>query len=201
MTIINSFEFSRKETNMYAWIDDIFTEEELINLIIYGNNLDLHDGKVGSTEEGRLDEEYRDSKIKFIYLDENASWIFAKLNNAIEYANDQFFQFDLIGYDYFQYTQYHKDQYYKAHMDMHFGMTDNITYNAFSRKLSLSLLLNDDFDGGDLVIFQDNQNPIKLEKKKGRCYFFPSFLLHQVTPVISGVRNSLVVWVMGPRWR
>jgi PKHD-type hydroxylase len=201
MTIINNFEFSRKEVNMYAWIDNIFTDDELTDLIIYGNKLNFDNGKVGSKEDGRVDEQYRDSKVKFIYLDQNASWIFNKLNNAIDYANNTFFQFDLIGYDYFQYTQYNKDQYYKAHVDMHFGMTDNVTYNAFSRKLSLSLLLNDNFEGGDLVLYQDTENPFTLEKKKGRCYFFPSFLMHQVTTVTSGVRNSLVVWVMGPRWK
>ena len=38
------------------------------------------------------------------------------------------------------------------------------------------------------------------ELKKGAMILFPSFLLHKVSPVTKGTRNSLVGWVRGPNF-
>ena len=37
--------------------------------------------------------------------------------------------------------------------------------------------------------------------EKGTVLIFPSFYKHQVQPVTSGTRHSLVTWVEGPHWR
>ena len=76
--------------------------------------------------------------------------------------------------------------------------------NLNTRKLSIGMLLNEpgvDFDGGDFMINTSREkNSYKLEMKKGRLVFFPSFMLHTVTPVTRGIRKSLVVWVTGPKF-
>jgi len=54
-------------------------------------------------------------------------------------------------------------------------------------------LLNDDFTGGEFVMFEDRV----YELSKGDIIIFPSLFLypHRVNPVISGSRYSVVSWV------
>jgi PKHD-type hydroxylase len=77
--------------------------------------------------------------------------------------------------------------------------------DAEPRKLSLTLLLNDDnddFEGGEFQINNGKQEtPITVDMFKGRAVLFPSFMIHRVKPVTKGVRKSLVVWVLGPKFR
>ena len=53
-------------------------------------------------------------------------------------------------------------------------------------------LLNDNFDGGEFVMFDDDV----INLKKGSIIVFPSVFLypHKVNPVINGIRYSFVTW-------
>jgi len=44
-------------------------------------------------------------------------------------------------------------------------------------------------------------NPVNVRKQRGLIAAFPSFVLHQVTPVTQGNRQSLVAWVSGNAFR
>ena len=59
--------------------------------------------------------------------------------------------------------------------------------------LSIIGILNDDYEGGELIMFEDK----KIDTKKGDLLIFPSNFLypHKVTPVTKGVRYSYVSWV------
>jgi len=37
--------------------------------------------------------------------------------------------------------------------------------------------------------------------RKGSIIAFPSYILHQVTPVTKGVRKSAVLWLSGPAFK
>ena len=87
--------------------------------------------------------------------------------------------------------------------------SDNGTYDwhcdrgaIVSRKLSLVHQLTDPsrFEGGNLEILQINK-PITLKKQRGLITVFPSYTTHRVTPVTSGERSSLVVWISGPPFK
>lgn len=78
--------------------------------------------------------------------------------------------------DHIQLSTYHPGDFYGWHKD--------------ARLLSCSLLLTDGFTGGRLE-FRDWGGTLK--KKAGRAVFFPN-VEHRVRPVLSGVRDSLVVW-------
>ena len=74
---------------------------------------------------------------------------------------------------------------------------DHIIINeAGTRKgipvLSIIGSLNDDYEGGEFIMFQDEE--IKL--KQGDLMIFPSIFLypHRVEPVTKGVRNTFVSW-------
>jgi PKHD-type hydroxylase len=42
---------------------------------------------------------------------------------------------------------------------------------------------------------------LNVPKEKGLICFFPSFVLHRVTPLSSGLRRSLVTWLCGANLR
>ena len=70
--------------------------------------------------------------------------------------------------------------------------------NGLLRKLSISILLNDDFEGG---LFEFKNFEKQPELKQGSIIVFPSFIEHRVSPVTSGTRYSAVTWVNGPAYR
>ena len=54
-------------------------------------------------------------------------------------------------------------------------------------------LLNDDYEGGNLVMFGDK----KINTKKGDLIVFPSLFLfpHEVKPITKGIRYSYITWL------
>jgi len=100
-----------------------------------------------------------------------------------------------------QISKYSLTDHYNYHLDS-LG-THATTYNEPSnkhygktRKISMSLTLNSEFEGGELV-FVNNRD---IGARKGTPIFFPSFLPHKVRPVTKGTRYSLVIWFLGKPW-
>jgi len=56
---------------------------------------------------------------------------------------------------------------------------------------SMTCFLNDDYDGGELVI--ENERSIKLSK--GKAVIYPGNLLHKVNEVTCGRRDVFVCWI------
>jgi PKHD-type hydroxylase len=69
-----------------------------------------------------------------------------------------------------------------------------------TRKLSVTLLLNDNFDGGQFEFF-DLEKEHQPKMTAGTLIVFPSFMVHRVTEITKGVRNSLVCWCVGPKFK
>ena len=71
------------------------------------------------------------------------------------------------------------------------------------RKLSFVYQLtdSDEYEGGNLVFYDDNGNKSIAPRIRGSIILFDSRTRHEVTEVTKGVRKSLVGWVNGPRWR
>ena len=59
--------------------------------------------------------------------------------------------------------------------------------------LSCLGVLNNDYEGGEFVMFDD----YKIDIKKGELLIFPSSFLypHKVNPVTKGIRYSDISWV------
>ena len=74
--------------------------------------------------------------------------------------------------------------FYKPHVD---------SFKDHPRAVSCSFVLNDDYEGGEFAFF-DRGLTYKIEK--GSCIMFPSNFMypHEVTPVTSGTRYSIVTW-------
>lgn len=81
-----------------------------------------------------------------------------------------------------------------GHFDWHVD-TPNYSSNDYVRRMSMSLLLDDTYEGGQLC-FEDR---VFDKPKAGTCIIFPSTYRHKVGMVTRGVRHSLVSWAYGPR--
>ena len=112
------------------------------------------------------------------------------LTHAIKYAG---WDFEISTAEPYQVAKSEVGEFHNWHQD---GVGP-IKGDSLTRKLSLSLILNDDFEGGELEVFP--HGPMNFSK--GTMVFFPSFQTHQVHPVTKGTRYSLVVWFVGNSWR
>ncbi len=71
-----------------------------------------------------------------------------------------------------------------------------------TRKMTVVVPLNEpgEYEGGDLEFLQNGAS-VRVVQQAGVPVVFPSWLIHQVTPVTKGTRYSLVAWIRGPNWR
>ena len=149
-------------------------------------------GKAG----GIVKRETRNVDIQFSDL----GWINCMLLGYVNQANSINFEYDLSKHDRekMQISKYEPGKYYGLHTD--FSPTRTVA--AHLRKLSLSLQLSapEEYTGGDLIINVPGKGEkFTSPKSKGTVIVFDSRLEHEVTPVESGVRYSLVKWVQGDR--
>ena len=129
-----------------------------------------------------------------------------------------------------QYTEYQKGEFYDWHIDDNINrcmVNDKLLHSAdnhgeniailageYIRKLSFSIQLSDpeDYEGGELEFKVSNYNsrkrgdfnldePFQAPNQKGTIIIFDSRVKHRVCEVKSGVRKSLVGWIVGPRWK
>lgn len=184
--------------NLYAWSDTIFTDAEIDRIVEIGLNQKLEESKIDvaatALTGGRL------STNAWLYPDSETEWLYTKMRNAIDYMNQRFFNYDINLHEPFQFASYDsaRKEFYGRHLDTIYGEASP----AASRKLSITLQLTDgnSYEGGDLVLYQSDQ-PNVAPKKKGMLVVFPSFIMHEVTPVTEGTRHSLVTWCHGPLFR
>jgi PKHD-type hydroxylase len=95
---------------------------------------------------------------------------------------------EVTGLGLFQFTEYKEGEYFDWH-------TDSTAIIYKDRFTSIVIQLNDTYEGGVLEIKNNNGVLVPIKNKIGTLYIFNSRLLHRVTPVLSGVRYSLVNWI------
>ena len=86
--------------------------------------------------------------------------------------------------------------------DFHGWHADLGSAKGQRRKLGLTVQLSasDAYEGGDLRFF-DPPAHARGPRARGCAIAFPSYLPHEVSPVVSGVRYALTGWVHGPPFR
>ena len=152
---------------------------------------------------------------------DGSNWVGGFVWHYIMRANHENFMYDIEGIDTneIQYTEYQKGEYYDWHIDDNIGrcmVNDRVLTSAdnhgesiailngeYIRKLSFSIQLSDpeDYEGGELEFKVGKEESFFAPNKKGTVIIFDSRTLHRVREVKSGVRKSLVGWVVGPRWK
>lgn len=177
-----------------------WTKPELAKLI---GQCEALEKKPGDGLDGADISDIRDSTVAWVPVNNDTAWIYERIGQQIRRLNNQYFNFDLWGFeDALQYTVYEAKpdsprggQHYGWHTDM-FGKNLRAC-----RKLSFTIQLSDpmDYQGGELWLCGTTRHV--LSKERALMCVFPSFLDHEVTPVTAGVRRSLVGWVVGPQFR
>ena len=104
-------------------------------------------------------------------------------------------KYDIVGAEACQVTRYTKDGFYSWHRDG-IGSHNELLYGNV-RKLSMTIVLNSDFEGGDFEMVGEGERGGVPRLEEGSVIVFPSFIEHRVTPVTKGIRYSLVAWFVG----
>ena len=153
-------------------------------------------------------------------------WITGWLWHYVEMANRNNFLYDIsfIESESMQYASYGVGEYYHWHTDSSIPVqykpqfqtsaresTKDDNYlrertaieNELVRKISFSLQLSDpdDYEGGNIQFIDESNKNYIAPRQKGSLIIFDSRTKHCVCKVRSGVRKSIVGWVVGPRWK
>jgi PKHD-type hydroxylase len=179
----------------FVWWEGAFTEQELDWLQQKAKSA-AQPAKVGGATGGGVNLGVRRSQVSWLDNNPDTKWVFEKLAHVVSSLNAQYYNFDLVGFgENLQLTHYDQSEHgmYGWHQD--YGGT-------ISRKLSMVVQLTDpsEYEGGNLQVFTSEQ-PKNIRKQRGLIAVFPSFIVHQVTPVTQGTRQSLVAWVSGPSFK
>ena len=159
-------------------------------------------GKGNWNQAKVIDKQFNDArKSDIVWINER--WVYDLITPYMFTANEEAgWKYNIVAAEACQVTRYTKDGFYSWHRD---GMgshnevkdePDNEFLHGTTRKLSMSIILNSNFEGGDFEMRDlDNRVP-RLEE--GSIIVFPSFIEHRVAPVTKGIRYSLVAWFVGP---
>ena len=188
-------------------------------------DLEKHFGDMGDSKliNDVLDKGIRKSKNTWI---PTTHWITGWLWHYVEMANRNNFLYDLsfIESESMQYARYGVGEYYHWHSDtsipvqykpkIQISANDSTTddnylrqraaiKNELVRKISFSLQLSDpdDYEGGNIQFIDESNKNYIAPRQKGSLIIFDSRTKHRVCKVRSGVRKSIVGWVVGPRWK
>lgn len=175
-------------------VDNVFPEEQLKFLEEYFTQDKLESAKIQSNIPDN--DEVRITDIAWLDPEDEATQpTYGLLQSLVKYANEQHYHWNLQFLEPVQYGEYAVGGHYKVHTDA--GLHNEMGIN---RKLSFSLLLNDDYEGGELEIPGSPGQEDIFVPARNTAIFFPSSMPHCVKPVTKGVRKSLVGWVHGPNF-
>ena len=163
----------------------------------------------GKKHEFELDKKKRTSDVAWV----EDQWLYDLIWPYMVTANEQAgWKYDIKAAETIQISRYEKGSFYKFHKDGRgdnlaaYNRPDNHFLHGNVRKLSMSLLLNDDYEGGDFEFTRLDPEGKSVTQtpdlyKAGSIIVFPSFMMHRVEPVTKGTRYSLVAWYIGPPFK
>tara|TARA_R110000868_G_scaffold385032_1_gene652754 strand:- start:69 stop:698 length:630 start_codon:yes stop_codon:yes gene_type:complete len=206
--------------NLAQWyITDL--PKDLVDIL--EKDLQKFDEKVEDSQlmGAEVDKVIRNSKNYWI---PTSHWLGGFIWYYITKANRENFCYNITEIDggNIQYTQYGEGQFYNWHIDagidncykpiqvpcggyqaQAFTLPDKtILENEYVRKLSFSLQLSDpsEYTGGELQFLDTSGKSFFAPKQRGTLIVFDSRTNHRVRKVRSGLRKSIVGWVVGKRW-
>ena len=183
---------------LVAW-QGLFNDAELNAITRIGDGLAME--KAELSVGGQDTEDIRSTLVAWMERTPQTDQIYRRMEEAVLALNARFFRFDLSGLATFQYALYGGPD--GGHFDWHKDYGRDPSDPAQEpRKLTLSLQLSDpsDYDGCESQVRAGNQIDI-APTARGALVAFPANVLHQVTPIRSGVRKALVIWAVGPEFR
>ena len=160
--------------------------------------------KTGKTFDYQPDSKLRVSDIAWC----NDQWLYDIIWPYMTGANDTAgWKYNIKGAESAQITRYKKGGFYSFHRDgqgdhlSKYDIPGNKFLHGHVRKLSMSVMLNDNFDGGAFEFAsygKEGCTVTPIEATAGSVIVFPSTMEHRVAPVTRGTRYSVVCWFVGP---
>ena len=164
------------------------------------NNKPIDDYELSKVEGvdskvGAYDKVNRQSKSRFI----DDERLYGLMDGMVRFANEKCeWNYDVDFIEPIQDTLYEVGGYYDWHIDESNWFQGKRQSNRI-RKINFTVLLNDDFEGGEFELFADEKKVIPMKKKD--VIMFMGDTPHRVREVTSGCRKSLVGWVQGPPYK
>ena len=161
--------------------------------------------KTGRKGDYKPDSKTRISDVAWV----TDQWVYDTIWPFMQEANEKAgWGYHIKAAESMQITRYRKGGFYNFHTD---GRGDQLSayhnpQNAFLhghvRKLSMTTLLSDNYEGGAFEFASYGKEKCKISapefSKVGSIIVFPSIMEHRVAPITKGVRYSLVTWFLGP---
>ena len=183
-----------KRNDYWGWNKEL-SHEICQRLIKLGKGKWNQAQTTGSTLEFGLLDNIRKSDIVWI----NDQWVYDLIWPYMLRANeDAGWKYNIVAAESCQVTRYTKDGFYAWHKDGIGSHNEVRNDNGNVRKLSMTLVLNDDYEDGNFEIAGHGEVELVPRLGEGSIIVFPSFMDHRVTPVTKGTRYSLVAWFVGP---
>lgn len=194
--------------NAFIWSD--IDQRKLANAIATVNHDEMEDSVIENASK------YSQRKSKNFWINhpkvlEDFMVIAKRVNKEAGW------NYDIDAIEPLQYTEYSSEV--QGHYDWHADQHPKPYDDGRVRKISFSILLNDEYTGGGFEIETGNPNQeirtrtiVAGKSKKqlnettmqlpvGSGLFFQSSYFHRVLPVKTGLRKSLVGWVLGPKFK
>lgn len=178
----------------FVCLENVFSPEDCQRLIY----IDIpasqaHVTRFKGSTFNQLQMNSRNTKVKAIARTPEHQWVYDRLIQYVQYVNRECFHFRLQKLTEPQILEYENTGFYGCHLDIGTGDTSR-------RKISMVVFLTppEQYEGGQLIL---QPHFPAIVQKQGSAVFFPSYLPHEITPVTSGVRHTLVTWVLGPCFR
>jgi hypothetical protein len=67
--------------------------------------------------------------------------------------------------------------------------------NEHGRIISVGVCLNDEYEGGEFILYPKDNEQITLKKETGNSYFFPCEVSHKVKKITKGTRWSIISFI------
>lgn len=186
------FPKSYNRASNFEYYRKVLSPPEIEKIINSSSELEYEIAEVGYG----LDQQARNSSIKWIPTEKEWDWLYQKLMTMAVQANQEFWEFDLHSLlEKIQYTEYNVGGHFQWHMDVGSG-------SPSLRKISATIQLSDpsEYEGGELQFFIDGEY-VTPPNEQGSMTIFPSYLYHRVNKVTKGTRRSLVFWCGGDHYR
>jgi len=151
------------------------------------HTFNYHDGSVNKKRDTQPCKSLHDNSK---HSQELMALLHNEIGNYIDTINSPYFT-GWNGYTTLKYNKYYKGTLMEKHWDNIHTMFDGTIKGIPT--LSIIGLLNNDFKGGEIEMFENT----KIKLKAGEILIFPSNFLypHMVCPVTKGTRHSFVSWV------
>ena len=184
--------------------EPVLTGQECERLIACKDLWKRHQGTVHRVTQGGARSEFIEKSAQreaTLYSPQTPiPWLFKRISQAVNNINEQVWKFQLADYaerpNLMRYDEAAKSPSgVNGHYDWHMDVGTHPV--MAKRKISFSLILNDDY-GGKGMEFKIGRQGTPEKPPRGALIAFPSYILHRVHPVTSGTRWALVGWVHGP---